>query len=1065
MKKNESAFTSDVQGDSFCKNMKKNKYEKLHSIVTQLMVVAAYPVVFHLAAFLGSSNLYKDQKLGDLAFPLISLMIWVGLFIACICTGLVKHHFKKMEKLAVLEDESNEDSASEESEGDTSEDAEEEFDLEKEKEKKRKKDEAIQKKRNKTKNWVVYTMLIIVSILIRLPMIGTFQRWDAGEYFYTVGTSVQDYTFTLQNFLYNFSVAYHLNYGFTSFIAIPLFFSSRSVLAITVWQILFSVLAVMALYRIFRIVFRFTRSRSAVAATVIGNVPIFLGLSAYCTPDYFIVLFFIFALYFQAREWHVLEVFMLVMMCFTKENAALIVLGYYGVRIVCRFVFVNLSRAQELKTFADKKRYHELVIQNAAQTVEEIEDAEGIPSSSECVNDYVDRFDDCYEVRKKRDKVSLKQRIRLATHTSDFWVALTVGILFVVAMLLKGANWADKVSASGAAPATLSIEKPYIYMKIKQYLGSNFAWLIFVYFLVAFKNIIIDRKWKNLKGTGWLVFGGMCGALAMFMAFGLFFHVSPLERYNTFFAVGLAFITVAVMGVDIVNRSSYVFFGGILAVLLAIESFVTIDPVTKGFYKQVPIGGKTMNFESEQIAYFGDGLVTNYQYAWLDKAFDKLLTDVDYSSDTALYFPIKETGVASGVQFDGNGAYFRVGWFEEEKKRDYFDYNMTGWSGMNICAVSAADTWFPYAYLPYSKKINKQYMTPHAYMCFVPYFEEMGVSEDRHLQSISEYYYVGKKKKATKYRGSINYYPMVQQDGFIEGLSMGDVLSELKALTANDEEIEDAAGVTDADDSENEAEDAAWSAGVKSNAALNEVEYSDSILAERTERLINYRLSDYLKVDELNEDARIDIEPMDSVHLVVELYDANGKRIRTSHDEEECVVKVGVGELIDEIDEALQDMNAGEIREVEFVVPDGYPELEIYSGQKLTAKLQPLYIACRLSYVIDNEKKNEIINDTVKEVSESYNREYVNYRMRKYIQKNADVLSEILESDSTNKADEMKRALGVSEGTLSTVQNYYYQYLETISMTKEEFAENTLHATPEEYEEAMVIIAGVLAQQ
>ena len=59
----------------------------------------------------------------------------------------------------------------------------------------------------------------------------------------------------------------------------------------------------------------------------------------------------------------------------------------------------------------------------------------------------------------------------------------------------------------------------------------------------------------------------------------------------------------------------------------------------------------------------------------------------------------------------------------------------------------------------------------------------------------------------------------------------------------------------------------------------------------------------------------------------------------------------------------------------------------------------------------------------------------------------------------------MKKALGVSEGTLSTVQNYYYQYLETISMTKEEFAENTLHATPEEYEEAMVIIAGVLAQQ
>ena len=45
---------------------------------------------------------------------------------------------------------------------------------------------------------------------------------------------------------------------------------------------------------------------------------------------------------------------MLLMMCFTKENAALVVLGYYGVRILCRFIFVSLSRARELKTFADK---------------------------------------------------------------------------------------------------------------------------------------------------------------------------------------------------------------------------------------------------------------------------------------------------------------------------------------------------------------------------------------------------------------------------------------------------------------------------------------------------------------------------------------------------------------------------------------------------------------------------------------------------------------------------------------------------------------------------------------
>ena len=1045
--------------------MKNNRYEKIHRVAAQLTVASAYPLVFHIAALVGDSNLHKPTSVGEMVFPLITCMIFLTLLVLTICTGLLKKHVNKIEQVDEVSGDAEADS---------------------EKESKDKQLEAIKRKRNKTKNWVVYTSLIIVSLLIRLPMIGTFQRWDAGEYFYTVGTSVQDYTFTLPNFLYNFAVAYHLNYGFTSFIAIPLFFSSRSVIAITLWQILFSVLAVMALYRIFRIVFSFTRSRSAVAALIIGNVPIFLGLTAYCTPDYYLVLFFIFALYFQAREWHILEVFMLLMMCFTKENAALVVLGYYGVRILCRFIFVSLSRARELKTFADKsyqivkmdfdvpsevddeeisedKEKKEKVDLRTGQLFAEKTMASSVFDADPDFDEICDEVDTGNEPKKNKNRVPIKQRIRLVTHTSDFWVALTVGLLFVIAMILKGATWADKVSATGVASTGLSFEKPYIYLKIKQYLGSNFAWLIFVYFLIAFKNTIIDRKWKNLKGSGWLMFGGMCGALAFFMAFGMFFHVSALERYNIFFAVGFAFITVAIMGVDIVNRSTYIFVGGVLATLLAIESFITIDPVTKGFYKQVPIGEKTMNFESEQIAYFGDGLVTNYQYAWLDKAFDKLLEDIDYNGDTALYFPIKETGVASGVQFEGNGAYFRVGWFDEKKKRDYFDYNMTGWSEMNICAISATDTWFPYAYVPYEKKINKQYMTNRAYICFVPYFEELGVNEDRHLQAISEYYYVGQKKKATSYRGTINYYPMVQQDGFIEGLSMGDVLSELKSLTANDEEIEVAAGETDA--GEHDDNEVPVIEGVSSSSASKQIVYNDELLADRTERLINYRMAGFLKVGELNEAARIDIEPMDSVHLMVELYDANGKRIRTSHDEEECVVKVGVGELIDEIDEALQDMNAGEIREVEFVVPDGYPELEIYSGQKLTAKLQPLYIACRLAYVIDDEKKNELINDTTNEVKESYNREYTEYRMRTYIQKNADVLREVLESDSTNKAEDMKKALGVSEGTLSTVQNYYYQYLETISMTKEEFAENTLHATPEEYEEAMVIIARVLAQQ
>jgi hypothetical protein len=317
---------------------------------------------------------------------------------------------------------------------------------------------------------------------------------------------------------------------------------------------------------------------------------------------------------------------------------------------------------------------------------------------------------------------------------------------------------------------------------------------------------------------------------------------------------------------------------------------------------------------------------------------------------------------------------------------------------------------------------------------------------------------------------------MVQRDGYIEGLDMGTVISEMRSLTANDEEIEDAAaGTTDASEDSDKAK-------LQGNTSSTVTTMIDDATAEaelnsRIEKLYNYRMADFLKVSEINEEGRIDIEPFDSVHLVVELYDSNGKQIRTLHDEEEFVVKVGVGELLPEVDEALLEMQSGEVREIEITVPDGYPELEIYSGQTVTVKLQPLYIACSLEYVIDDETRQQVYDDTVAEVTENFSRELEKQKLSAYIQENAEKLSDIsagsYESTSTvttsasggNAYGIVTSAtasqLKVNSATLLDVQNYYYHYLEEISMTKEEFAENVLGATPEEYEMAMAIIAGM----
>ena len=985
------------------------------------MLIMAYPVIFHLAALLGKSNMYKPEHLGKMIFPMAIFVIFAVMLLATVVTYFISRAAGESERYKgdnqdnsqqsgdeaygeasdfsdLNQEDYSGDADSEELEVDAYE-IDEEYDESLERSIERSvtnsinnlKDKSTSKlvakttsqlitenpeekvrevvraqeplsdkkkrRRKEIRRRVPVLLLLGISLLLRLPMIGTFQRWDAGEYFFTVGTSVQDYQFTLPNFLYNFSVAYHLNYGFTSFIAIPLFLNARSAVAITIWQILFSVLAILALYKVFRIDFGFRRSVSAVAALMVGNVPIFLGLSAYCTPDYYLVLFFIFALYFEAKKMHILEVFMLLMMCFTKENSALIVFGYYGVKLLYKFIIAG-------KLIGKKK-------------------------------------------------AGFINRCKVVFTSREFWVAFSVGVIFVAAMFMQGSSWADKSTATGVAPTTISFEKPYIYFKLKPYYGSNFAWLISLYFLHAFKTVIIEKRWKNLKHKGWMTYCGLTGAMFCFLAFGLLFHISALERYNTFFAVGLAFSCAIILGADLRSKWSYAILGGVLSIILGIESFVTIDPMTKWLFPQVSIGDNTMNFESEFMEYFGDGLVTNYQYAWLDKAFDKFLDDVDYSTDNAIYFPAEESGIKSGVQFDGNGPFFRIGWFPEEKKRDYYDYNMSGWEELYINTIYTDDTWFPYIYVPYARNVKSEYMKDRSYACFIPYYEEVNVNEDYYTNVLKEYYYVGKKQKANAYRGTINYYPLLIRDEFASGLSMDTVIQELRA-------------------GEDEGE-----IGYQGGSTL----VTTSEKNDAVEKLAKQKMVEYLVVDELNPEARTEIHEMDSISLLVELYDSSGKVISLKHDEEK-IVGVGTGELIDEIDKALLSMNCGETADVEFEVPYGYPELEEYAGQTLIARISPQFIVCRMRYGIEDEDRDAIYEEVKAEVDEYYQKVEARRWVQSYIAKNGkDNLSGM-----------------VTEGEVEEVRIYYYEYLERIKKTRDEFQE-WIGVTSEEYDQALAVIA------
>lgn len=904
-------------------------YEKLYNVFWQLTLVAFYPVLFHILAFAGRSNQYKPTLFREKVFPASLFIGFILIFVFTLFLGF------KAGKGADSKKNSKKD----------------------------------------IKSLLPFVLLIVFSIAIRIPMIGTFQRWDAGEYFYTIGTSVQIYKYSLRSFLNNFLIAYHLNYGFSTFVAMPLFISYRSAFAVTIWQIFFSILAIAALDRVFIIKLNFDEKQAALVSLVVGNVPIFLGLSAYCTPDYYMVLFFIYALYFNCRKKYILEAFMLLMMCLSKESAALIIFGYYGMRIAVRF-------------FSIKGRLG-------------------------------DRFKDFFK-------------------NTDMWVALSIGSIFVIAMKVLGKNWAEKVGASASTFSDMDFNVIYTKVKIKQYILSNFAWILIIiaavetiYLVVRFiknklanksekKSEIKNKEKSDIKTEGSENYmeavkfeTGLIAAMICFMAFGILFHVAPHERYNTIYGVMLATYTFTVLVMVLKNIKLVSVISFATAVLLGIESFVTVDPLTKWKFKQVPISDtNTMNYESEYQEYFGDGLVTNYQYAWLDKSIDKMLQTIDYDTSMGLYFPELECGAEHGVHLEGNGGYSRIGWYPEEKKRDYYDYEMSGWEEFEIHAINGYTTFFPYSKVD-GTAINKDFWPYKAYLCFVPYFRELGIKEDEYLCKAERYFYICPRESAESMGGELFYYPMLGKDQCYENVDLGIVRDAVNYYSLN--------GV------------------VNDSFSFEKEDFQKKI-----DSLFCNNIQENMVVNEVNEGSvRTNVIPMDSLLLKLELYDSEGTRIPLGREPEKGEkiynVKVGSGTLIEEIDSALMDMTAGEVRDVSFVVPPDYPELTEYAGQTLTVRIDFLSIVGNMTYEFDEGEEAAKYKNAVQEVYE--------------VSKFQDIRNIIV--------DNMEGYNSLDKASIDTtyVDNYFNGYFERAGITEKDFLEKYADMTEEEFIEYKRILS------
>ncbi|HJC25626.1 MAG TPA: hypothetical protein H9761_18345 [Candidatus Eisenbergiella merdavium] len=179
--------------------------------------------------------------------------------------------------------------------------------------------------------------LLLISFLLRVWMIGTIQRWDAGEYYYRLGTACKNFTFTWDSFWESFRLANHTSLGFSLVMAIGEFLNPRGVTGVQIINLILTLAAICCMYGLFKNYWlKLTDLKAAYFTLLVSVTPVFLGTFSYVNVDYVMAVFFIYLLYSEYRENYILMTFWAVMMTQTKEPGMVVAFGYFAVRMLYR---------------------------------------------------------------------------------------------------------------------------------------------------------------------------------------------------------------------------------------------------------------------------------------------------------------------------------------------------------------------------------------------------------------------------------------------------------------------------------------------------------------------------------------------------------------------------------------------------------------------------------------------------------------------------------------------------------------------------------------------------------
>lgn len=452
-------------------------------------------------------------------------------------------------------------------------------------------------------------LLLLIAGIARLLMVGEIPRWDSAIYYDDLRFACKNFVLWGDYIMKIFSLASHRSLFYALILSIGEFLLPGKGIGPQLVNILMEMLAIWCFYRILRKLFPEVKENILVLETALFSVlPLFFGLSVYIHLDLGVALFFIYLLYGIVCDRKLMVCIAALGLSESKETGALL-LGVFGI------TYIGILFADNNGKFLKK--------------------------------------------------------IRKVLCDLKLW-AMAPSALAYLYLLLNEQNggWNDvNAHADVDHYNVFGVEGHYILIKLKSFFVLNFQWIICACLIAGL--VILWKQKIRLHWQEKRILILTAAVETTFVLFGLFYITAALSRYNIVSDMALLLMTALLWNAILRNRYSYgpkVCKGmlGIFA-LLAVEAFVTIDPMTHLAFQKVETGTIDMVYACDETRgiYYGDGMCYNHQYIFLNRAYNKALKECGYDETTVVYSSDKSVAMQIGNEDDRLPCY----WDGDRQKR------------------------------------------------------------------------------------------------------------------------------------------------------------------------------------------------------------------------------------------------------------------------------------------------------------------------------------------------------------------------------------------------------------